>query len=339
MIDIHAAKRTAAGEPVREGLGLVADIGGTNARFALTDLSRDDHAVFEPQNFVCADFPNVQDALRVYLDAHTPDRMPIYAVLAVAGPVMNGSIAFTNMSWRFSEQDLQAFGFHHATLINDYAALAVAAPALDEADTRFIGGPKEVEPHQSLAVMGAGTGFGVSALARNAFTETPMATEGGHAAFAPNDETEAEILRFLRARHGRVSVERILSGPGMANLHEALTALVDGAGVRLEPAEITERGLAGDATCRRTLDRFCAILGCVAGDLALTYGAKGGVFITGGVVNHVLDILEPSDFRRRFESKGRFQGYLQAIPTRVITRPYVALTGAARVLQFLARTL
>ena len=338
MSQAHAVSKPIAGAPRQDaGLGLVGDIGGTNARFALTDLSKPDDQVFEAQSFACRDFPNVHDAVAASLEQRSPGRMPTHVVLAVAGPVVDGAIAFTNMSWRFSERDLRALGFGQAKLINDFAALAVAAPTLGEADARPIGGLRNPEPNQNLAVLGAGTGFGVSALARDEHGATPMATEGGHAAFAPNDDVETEVLRFLRGRFGRVSLERILSGPGLANLHEALAAVDGRQDVRVDPAEITRLGLAGDQDCRRTLDRFCAILGCVAGDLALTYGAKGGVFITGGVVAHLIDILEPGPFRRRFEAKGRFVPYLEAIPTWVITRPHVALSGAARVLHALAR--
>jgi len=159
--------------------------------------------------------------------------------------------------------------------------------------------------------------------------DTPLSTEGGHIAFAPTDEVEIEILRALTERFGRVSVERILSGPGMEDLHVILGE-IDGRKVEDLPAkQITERGVAGDACCRITIDRFCGILGSTAGDLALALGARGGVFIAGGIAPRVIDLLEAGPFRERFEAKGRFVDYMKSIPTHVILHPHTALIGAA----------
>ncbi|MFI4973041.1 MAG: glucokinase, partial [Caulobacterales bacterium] len=157
-----------------------------------------------------------------------------------------------------------------------------------------------------------------------------IATEGGHAAFAPGDAVEIEVLRLLGRRFGRVSIERILAGSGMANLRWALGRAAGGEPPELAPEEIVRRAQAGgDALCSETLARFCGIYGSVAGDFALTYGARGGVFLGGGIAPGILEPLRASEFRKRFEAKGRFTGYMAAIPTRVITHPYATLLGAA----------
>ena len=314
------------------GLGLVGDIGGTNARFAWIDLRYPTSGPQGALDLRARDHATVQDAIAAYLAQAGLEGRPAHAVLAVAGPVENGSIRFTNMDWAFSEADLTAGGFTSARLINDFAALAHAAANLSAEAVRSIGGPETAPRDQPIAVLGAGTGFGVSALARDGGNEAVLATEGGHIAFAPVDEVEIEVLKRLTARFGRVSVERILSGPGLCNLHRALSEVEGRDETVDDPAALTERAAAGDNAARATVERFCAIFGSVAGDLALALGAKGGVFIAGGIAASIIDQLERSRFRARFEDKGRFKGYMQAIPTRVIIRPHAALIGAAQVL-------
>ena len=313
-------------------LGLVGDIGGTNARFAWLDLHYPGSGPQAAMDLRARDHATVQDAIEAYLQKAGLDRRPAHVVLAVAGPVDNGAIRFTNMDWAFSESELEAAGFTSARLINDFAALAHAAANLSEDATRSLGGPAEGPRDQPIAVLGAGTGFGVSALARDGRSEAVLATEGGHIGFAPTDEVEIEVLRLLTRRFGRVSVERILSGPGLCNLHEALGE-IDGRPEPIDdPAAITERAASGDAAAVRTVERFCAIFGGVAGDFALALGARGGVFIAGGIAASIIDQIERSAFRARFEDKARFRGYMQAIPTKVIMRPHAALVGAAQVL-------
>ncbi|MBC6983396.1 glucokinase [Caulobacter sp. 17J80-11] len=311
------------------GLALVGDIGGTNARFGLVDLSAARPEVTDATGYQCRDFPTASDAVRAYLREHGVKRVPAAAAIAVAGPVENGAIRFTNNDWSLSEAGLREMGFGAARLLNDYAALALAAPLLQGEDVRRIGAPDAEPGNRTIAVLGPGTGFGVSAVARDDRGEAILATEGGHVAFAPADEVEMEVLRRLSAKYGRVSVERILSGPGIVDLHHALLAMDGRESVLTDPAEITRRALSGDPECRRTIERFCAILGSVAGDFALAYGARGGVYVAGGIPPIVIDVLAQSDFRKRFEDKGRFAAYLAQIPTRVILRPHAALLGAA----------
>lgn len=319
----------------QDGLALVGDMGGTNARFGLVDLRSDPLRVFGAKSYLGREFRRPADAIQAYLGELGMTCRLGGAVVAVAGPVEGGAITFTNSEWSLSCDELRDLGFGAAELVNDYAALAYAAPVLRDEDVRRVGPDVPLQADRTLAVLGPGTGFGVSALARDGLATAALATEGGHIAFAPGDEVEIEILRILMKRYGRVSVERILCGRGLSELHQALLAIDGQTSDPLAQELITEQALAGDQTCLRTVERFCAILGAVAGDFALGLGARGGVFIAGGIPPKVIDILERSDFRRRFEAKGRFESYMARIPTRVIMRPHAALVGAAHSLQAL----
>jgi glucokinase len=313
-------------------LAVVGDVGGTHARFGLADLTRSVLDIEQPRTFLCADYESGVAALAAYLDQQGLSAMPGAAAIAVAGPVVEGAMSFTNMSWSLSEAGLRAFGFGRAALINDYGALALAAPHLSSADWRTVG-PDVPASDGSVAVLGAGTGFGASLLARDGRGQASVSTEGGHIAFAPSDEVEIEVLRILTKAFGRVSIERILSGPGLVNLHQALCEISGVTTACVTPADISASATAGDRTAMATLERFCAIYGAVAGDFALSYGAQGGVYLAGGIAPRLLDVLQTSAFRSRFEAKGRFRDYVAAIPTRVVTHPYLALLGAAHVLQ------
>ena len=206
-------------------LALVGDIGGTNARFALAELDAMPPRIREAIGLKVADFPRAIDALAAFLASQGLVQPPQVAVIAVAGPVRAGAIDFTNSDWILSEADLLALGFGRARLINDYAALALAAPLLAGEDLRNIGSAVAGMADGTIAVLGPGTGFGVSALVRDGSGEAVLSTEGGHIGFAPADDVEVELLRRLAARHGRVSVERLLSGVGLDELHECLQAM------------------------------------------------------------------------------------------------------------------
>jgi len=314
-----------------EHRGLVGDVGGTNARLALVD---EDGRIRFPKNYACADFPSLEAVIAEYLETTAGRLRPARAALAVAGPVIDGEIEFTNLSWMVSETELVgAFELEAVSLINDFAAQALAAPLLEEDDLRRIG--PELRPADGcpIAVLGAGTGFGVAGLARAGLVDAPLATEGGHAAFAPEDEVEVEIWRRLKARFGRVSRERVLSGAGLYDLYGALGDIEGVSAPLTDEKAVFAAALEGDPLSNRTLDRFCEILGGVAGDLALTFGARGGVFITGGIAPRMVERLDSGGFRRRFESKGRLSDYVKAIPTTLIVHPYAALVGAARELK------
>ncbi|WP_312144084.1 glucokinase [Brevundimonas sp.] len=315
----------------RVGPLLVGDVGGTNARFALARMVEGRPVVEHHESFPAETYPTFLEGVKAFLDGCGVK--PTGGVIAVAGPVADGEIDLTNSPWRVSEGELQTLGLDPVRLINDFEALAWGAPVVPGAELASLGGPAEGDPHATLAVVGPGTGFGVSALVRDAYgREMAMPSEGGHACFPPGDAVEDEILRIMRRRYDRVSIERLICGPGLLNMHRAL-AEIDGRETHIDdPAEITEAALKDpDSPCGHTLARFCAILGAVAGDIALTTGARGGVYIAGGIAPRILPFLQASPFRQRFERKGRFHDYVAAIPTKVILHKQAALLGAARV--------
>ncbi|MBD3817951.1 MAG: glucokinase [Brevundimonas diminuta] len=310
---------------------LVGDVGGTNARFALARMVNGRPRLEHFESFPAETHPTFLDGVKAYLDG-CPVK-PTGGVIAVAGPVTDGAIDLTNSPWRVSEGELQTLGLNPIRLINDFEALAWGAPVVPEDELASLGGPAQGDPHAAIALVGPGTGFGVSALARDAHgREMALPSEGGHACFAPGDEVEDEVLRILRRRYDRVSIERLICGPGLLNLHRAL-AEIDGRETHIDdPAQITAQALDDPTSpCGATLARFCAMLGAVAGDIALTTGARGGVYIAGGIVPRILPFIQASPFRRRFDRKGRFQDYMAAIPTKVILHKHAALLGAARV--------
>ncbi|MBU4039346.1 MAG: glucokinase [Alphaproteobacteria bacterium] len=310
---------------------LVGDVGGTNARFAVARLVDGRPELEHHESFPAGRHPTFLEGVAAFLDGCAVK--PTEGVIAVAGPVTDGEIDLTNSPWRVSEAELRTLGLNPVRLINDFEAQAWGAPVVPPEQLASLGGPDEGDPHAAIAVLGPGTGFGVSALVRDAHgNEMAMPSEGGHACFAPGDAVEDEILRILRRRYGRVSIERLICGPGLLNLHRAL-AEIDGRESHIEdPALITAEALATpDSPCGATLARFCAILGCVAGDIALTTGARGGVYIAGGIAPRILSFLKASPFRERFERKGRYQDYMAGIPTHVILHKHAALLGAARV--------
>jgi glucokinase len=310
---------------------LLGDVGGTNARFALAHMVEGQPVLEHHRSFPASKHPTFLDGVRAYIDGCGVK--PTGGVLAVAGPVTDGAIDLTNSTWRVSEGELETLGLGAVRLINDFEALAWGAPLVPREDLASLGGPDAGDPQATIAVLGPGTGFGVSALVRNARGQAlAMPSEGGHACFAPGDPVEDEVLRILRRRYERVSIERLICGPGLLNMHRAL-AEIDGRESHVDdPAQITGEALENpDSPCGVTLTRFCAILGAVAGDIALTTGARGGVYIAGGIAPRILPFLKASPFRERFERKGRYSDYMAAIPTRVILHPHAALLGTARV--------
>ena len=310
---------------------LVGDVGGTNARFALATWKDGLPVLDHHESFPAEQYPTFLEGVASFIN--DCEVKPSGGVIAVAGPVEDGAIDLTNSPWRVSEAELGTLGLDPVRLINDFEALAWGAPVVPADQLASLGGPAAGDPHATIAVLGPGTGFGVSALARDhQGWEIAMPTEGGHACFAPGDPIEDEILRILRRRYERVSIERLICGPGLLNMHRAL-AEIDGRETHIDdPAQITAEALENpNSHCGATLARFCAILGAVAGDIALTTGARGGVYIAGGIAPRILPFLKASPFRERFERKGRFQDYMAAIPTHVILHKHAALLGAARV--------
>jgi glucokinase len=314
-------------------VALVGDFGGTHVRLALADLAEKIPAIAYVHHYLSKDFRRAADTIAAYLNEAAA--RPRVAVIAVAGPVNAGVVRFTNLGWSLSETELHAMGFSAVRIINDYVAAAFATQLLEEGDVHQIG-PGTTDSRRNAAVMGPGTGFGASALVfENNGHAVAIAAEGGHASLAPDDDVEIEVLRILMRGQSHVSIERVLSGPGLCRLHEALNALEGVVDDVRDAEEITRGAMDGERLRLRTLERFCAMLGGVAGNLALTYGAQGGVYIAGGIAPAILPALDHSDFRLRFESKGRFADYLRPIATRVIVRADAAFLGAAHA----ARTL
>nr|WP_314545592.1 glucokinase [uncultured Massilia sp.] len=317
------------------GARLLADIGGTNARFA---LQRGPGRIEEVATLACADYPEFTDAVRAYLARHPGAAQELrHAAIAIANPVEGDFVKMTNHCWQFSiEAARTRLGLDTLLVVNDFAALSMSVPQLPASDLVQVGGQAPL-PHAVIGLVGAGTGLGVGGLIPNGARWTVLASEGGHVAFSPADEREQAILSYCWTKWPHVSAERLVSGPGLALIHEALAARGGAAHVpapALAPSQIVERGLAGsDALCVETLEVFCGMLGTMAANVAVTLCARGGIYIGGGVVPRLGDWFARSPFRARFENKGRFSDFTAQIPCFVIHAPYPALAGAAALLE------
>ena len=323
---------------------VVADVGGTHARFGW--LAGPGLAPSRVQTLRVDAYAGPAEAARAYLvevaevaagndGAPADGRAPRHAAFAMATPVTGDRVHFTNSRWGFSRRELQAaLDLDSLLILNDFEALAMSLPGL---------GTLQLRAHRlcpplasgALAVVGPGTGLGVGAV-----VPTPdglwlaLPSEGGHATLAAADALESELLAWLRQGHAHVSAERLLSGLGLPLLHQALAAVRGETAQAWSAAQIVERGVANtEPLCSQTLDCFSALLGGFAGNVALTLGARGGLYIGGGIVPRFADRFFASQFRQRFEAKGRYQAYLAAIPTALITDTLAALGGAALALE------
>jgi glucokinase len=309
---------------------LVGDIGGTNARFGLAS----DGVLRDVQALRVADHAQAGEALALYLQALGAPRIE-RAALAIAGSVAGDRVRLTNGGWDFSLADLRRqLGATRIVLLNDFEALAWALPHLKNNALLHLGGGG-IDARLPMAVLGPGTGLGVAGCVPDSKGGwIPLATEGGHVTLAPADDFESEVLRVVRADMPHVSAERLVSGIGLPRLHAAIAAVRGQPCEPLTPEDITTRALAqSDALCVATLDTFCAMLGTVAGNLALTLGARGGVFVAGGIAQRLRDVLPASRFRQRFEAKGRFATYLAPVATELIVAEHAALVGCAAAAQ------
>ncbi len=322
-----------------QSLGLVGDIGGTNCRFAVVD----GHSLepLAPRSYRNAEYASLEEVLGQYLAAESHRGVPTWAVIAAAGPVTDGEVALTNLDWRIAARDVAArFAIADVRLVNDFAALAASAPHVRASDLVVLNEGRARAPSDvaTLAILGPGTGLGVGGLVCTQSGDYVLSTEGGHTTFAPGDDLERAIDARLRAWFGRVSTERVISGMGLANLYRALCEIEGRAPEPLAPNEVTARAAAGtDPCCVRAVQVFSAALGAFAGDVALTMGATSGVYLAGGLVPAILAMFDRAAFWARFETKGRYEAYMRAIPVKLITAPYAALTGAAALGRGLAR--
>lgn len=310
---------------------LVGDIGGTNARFALVAdrSSRPQHE----QVMRCADFEGLEQAMRRYLADHGNPAI-LEAALDVATGITGDFVQLTNGPWGFSiEKTRRALALDRLHVINDFTALALSVPTLQPQELRQVGEGQAVTG-SAIAVIGPGTGLGVSGLLPAGGGWIALQGEGGHTAFSPMTGREVEVLRWLMQRYEHVSTERVVSGMGLENLYQALCALDHVTAQTLTPAQITEAALAGnEAHCREALDMFCAILGAAAANLVVTLGARAGCYIGGGIVPRLGEYFVHSPFRARFERKGRFSAYVATVPTHVILAETPALRGLATLFQ------
>lgn len=297
---------------------LIADVGATSSRCAtLSPGSAKPHGVRVYRN---DKFPTLVDLFADYLA--DCKRRPRLLALAVAAPVHGDDIRMINRDWSFSGKSLSTgLSLEHTTIVNDFHAIAYALPALSD-DARVEIGRATEYRGGNMAVLGPGSGLGMAAWIASDSGGAAMTGEGGHITVSGRNTDEDRIIAHIRERFGHCSAERILSGPGLLLLHQAMH------GVELErPEQIT--GDSGDAACTATMNQFFAFLASAAADLALITGAFGGLYIAGGIVPAHIDQLKKSPFRKRFEDKNRYRNYMQRIPTYVITDPYPGLSGLA----------
>ena len=314
---------------------LLADIGGTNARFAWQESPG--AAIELPHTLPADEHASLADAMQQYLQRIGRAAPPACSI-AIANPVVGDQVTMTNHHWTFSIAALKAqMGFAQLLVINDFTALALALPALAPDELRQVGGGTARADH-AIALIGPGTGLGVSGLVPDGLGGwLPLQGEGGHITLAGTTPREHAVLELIGRRYGHASAERAVCGQGLVDIHLALMALDHPQAVPPQRAapEITAAALDGsDVACVEALGLFCAFLGNAAGNLALTLGAKGGVYIGGGIVPRLGAWFDASPFRARFEAKGRFRAYLAEIPAYVIhAKRSPALLGAARALE------
>lgn len=310
---------------------LVGDIGGTHARLALVRAGEARPAAVEILR--CRHFDSLALAIGDYLERVGGAQVQGACLAVAATPGPGTRVTMTNNPWRFDPEELRAqFGWRQCQVINDFTALALGIPHVATEDLiHLCGGPGQVS--QPRLIIGPGTGLGVSALVPSREGGVPLATEGGHVDFAPTDTTEMAILNILKARFGRVSAERLLSGPGLLNLYQAHGAIQNLPAPLPTPEAITTAALDhSDSLARLSLGHFCEILGRVAGNAALTLGATGGVYLCGGMLPRFADFLLQSAFAQAFVDKGRMRPMLEATPVYLVTDGHAGLKGAAQAL-------
>lgn len=315
------------------GLLLVADIGGTNARFGLVEqtpnTSKPNYTASQQITLKCANYPDMGSMIKACCAEFKID-MPEYACLAIAGPIEHGFAQMTNLGWKFQINELRdQLGMKTLHVINDFAALAYAVPFLSADETKTLYAA-DSDPEAPIVVMGPGTGFGMALLVPENGGWKIIPTEGGHASFAPTTEKELAIKSYLLKEQSHVSVENILSGIGLVHLYRALANIAGVEAQNYSPADVSTKGLANeDPICREAVVTFCNTLGAVAGDKAVSTGARGGVVIGGGITPKLLGILPETSFEERYKNKGPMRKYVSDISIKVIVNDKAALVGSA----------
>ncbi len=308
---------------VSEG-SFISDVGGTNIRLALVE----NNEIYGIKKYFCADFETIADAIEQFrLDSGLVRFSN--GCIAIAGPVSDDRITMTNHSWEFSRTALaNQLKMDDLQVINDFTAVAFSLPELGDGQLIQVGNGSRL-PQGNIAVFGPGTGLGVEHLTLTKNGWQTLDGEGGHVDFAPNDDIDLQIWRYLKSKFGRVSTEEVLSGRGLVNVYTALSLEHGQEPSLFDPAEITQAAQSkSDAVCELAVQQFCRIMGAFAGNLALNLCATGGVFIGGGVTSKLGDMFLQSDFRKYFEAKGAMADYVKPIPTYLINEPEHGLIGA-----------
>lgn len=310
---------------------LVGDIGGTNARFGLVSP---DGSLLHSAVLADSDYGGIADAIRAYLGQRGALAMPRRGAIAIASAITGDEVRMTNHPWAFSISGLRdELDFERLDVINDFTAQALALPHLDN-DNKVKIGAGEPVAGRPIGVLGPGSGLGMSGLIPSGSRWIPLIAEGGHATMAAASARESVVLDQMRRQFDHVSAERCISGPGIVNIYNALAAVDGEPAQQYTAAQITDAAIAAsDPRCRETVEMFCGMLGTMAGNLALTLGAQGGIYIAGGIVPRLGGRFAESPFRHRFEAKGRLGPYLAAIPTWVVTHPLAAFLGCAAALR------
>jgi len=303
---------------------LVADLGGTHVRFALYDEAA--ARLSDIQSLDCCAYARFEDAITAYLSTPGIEK-PDSICLAVAAVETSGQIRMTNNEWSFSPPELRRhFGFRRLGVINDFAAVALSLPQLPVTQLHALTREPAVDTGNLLAI-GPGTGLGGARLLNQ---KQVIPCEPGHAGLSPGSELELEIFRLLQPQWGEIYAELLVSGPGMVRLHETLATIRGESIQSRDAAEISAHAMAGtDPLCRQTLEVFCALLGSAAGDFTISSGAYGGVFLAGGIVPHIIPLLEQGHFLRRFVRKGAMEEQLRKVPVHIILHQHAGLLGAA----------
>lgn len=309
-------------------INLVADIGGTNIRFGLVN---DEGIVIDIKTYRCGEYRSLADVIAVYLERHPCNGKSVNACLAIACPVETDQITMTNLPWTFSQSELkEQLNLNQLFLINDYTAIAHAVPLLTGEQKVQIGSGQAIA-YKPISICGPGTGLGVANLVPTSEGWCCLGGEGGHVDFAPIDADEMKILTYLlESKQHRISYEQLLCGKGLEQIYQAFLSIENLPKNDLSAEQISTKAIDGSCViCEKSLHQFCNTLGSFAGNLALTLGCFGGVYIAGGIIPRFIDFIKLSDFRQRFEAKGRLSSFINNIPTYVITEAQPGLIGAS----------